>query len=144
MLSKRLLFLPIDQRDSIVNFADLYNVKPKIEDFVSDGLIFYDVFGRSVCVINGSIREGMVHLFAKPYADITVVCVDSMFIGWVRSDKIRNAGDRFIFNSKSLSSMPKDFNFAQSCAHMSEWGGWFNRDDNNWECFGCGQQIVLS
>ena len=143
MLAKRLLFLPLEQRNSIVNFVELYNIEQKIDDFVADGICATDISGRTVSVIHGTIREGVVHLPIKPYTDITVVAVDdAMFIGWIRSDKIKDADDRFILNVKSLSPMPREFDFAQTCAHMSEWGGWFV--DGNWECAGCGQQVILN
>lgn len=143
MIENRLSWLPVDQKKSIINFIELYNLEININNFVDSGIIFHDLSQRTVAPIFSKIKDNVVELSIKPFTDITVISInDGMFIGWIRSDKINISDQEFSIGLKSLSPMPNEFNFAQICAHMSEWGGWFI--DGNWECAGCGQQIVIN
>lgn len=126
------------------SFAKLYNPTLTVDNFVKQGLLVKDQNGHSVGVAVGELRSGMVHT-GQPYADIMVIGVQKgVLLGWTYSDKMIDAGDRFLIPVKALNGLPKTLKFAQKCPHLSVYGGWFNAEERNWECFGCGQSIVFS
>jgi hypothetical protein len=108
---------------------------------VSQGLVVEDVAGRKIGVAYGVIRGSLVHT-GTPYAEIMAIGTkDGVLIGWIQSDKMTDANDRYLISLKALNPMPSKFDFAQPCPHMSVYGGYMDNDEQNWRCFGCDKVI---
>jgi hypothetical protein len=108
---------------------------------LSEGVVVHDQANRSIGITYGLIRGIFVHT-GTPYADIMVIGTkDGILLGWIQSDKMTDANDRFLVSVKALNPMPTTFNFAQPCPHMSVYGGYLDNIEKNWRCFGCDKVI---
>lgn len=128
----------ISNPDTIVQIVDRYNLKPNIRNFDSYGFILRDDERRSVRVLSGKYRDDVIHL-PRVNADIAVVFVDEMLLGWVSAEEIIDAEDRVMIKTKMIESMPDSFSFKKTCPHLEEYGGFLEGD--YWECAGCGKEI---
>ena len=95
-----------------------------------------DVYKRQ-----GQLRDRSVHI-KHPYSDIVIVYSDGLLAGWTTRDKLDDLEDRVSIDIKSLNPMPDSFSFKQTCAHLSEHGGFY--DGEFWECAGCQQRLVFN
>jgi len=131
-----------DQSEATRNFLNNYKINLSVDDFVKQGVLVKDRSGRTVGVAYGELRDGTIHT-GEPYADVMVISLrGGVLAGWIHKDKMVDADDRFLVKMKSLSKLPKDFDFVQECPHLSVYGGVFNDDEQNWECLGCGKLII--
>jgi len=125
------------QKKITSSLIERYSLSPTVDDITSRGALFRDLAERKIGVCYGEIRGNLIHT-TEPYADIMVVgSKDGLLLGWITSDKMSDASDRFLVPAKALNAMPKAFMFAQPCPHMSVYGGFLDVEENNWRCFGC-------
>lgn len=125
------------QKKITSSLIERYSLSPTVDDITSRGALFKDLDNRKIGVCYGEIRGNLIHT-TDPYADIMVVgSKDGLLLGWITSDKMSDASDRFLVPAKALNAMPKTFKFAQPCPHMSVYGGYLDVEENNWRCFDC-------
>jgi hypothetical protein len=117
-----------------------YNLSLTVDNINEHGLILEDISGKSVGVRDGELRGNLIHASA-PYADITVIMAKGLMLGWIQSEKMTDAGDRFLISAQALNPMPDSFHFTQPCPHLSVHGGYLDLDEKNWRCFGCDKII---
>ena len=117
-----------------------YNLSLTVDNINEYGLILEDISGKSVGVRDGELRGNLIHASA-PYADITVIMAKGLMLGWIQSEKMTDAGDRFLISAQALNPMPDSFHFTQPCPHLSVHGGYLDLDEKNWRCFGCDKII---
>jgi len=125
------------QKKITSSLIERYSLSPTVDDITSRGALFRDLAERKIGVCYGEIRGNLIHTSA-PYADIMVIGTNQgMLLGWIDGDKMTDATDRFLIPVKALSPMPTTFRFAQKCPHMSVYGGYLDRSEGHWRCFGC-------
>jgi len=125
------------QRKIIASVIERYKLNPSVDILTSEGAVFSDAQNRKIGVCHGELRGNLIHT-GKPYADIMVVgSKDGLLLGWISSDKMSDANDRFLVPAKALNAMPSKFDFCQPCPHMSVYGGFLAIEENHWWCFGC-------
>lgn len=124
-------------------FVERYHPNFSVDNFLNEGLIFRDQNGYSVGIAISTLRDGVLHTKA-PYADIMVLGTeDGLMLGWVAREKMKDADDRYLVPVKALNKMPRLMKFSQPCPHMSVYGGYYDDDEDNWRCYGCGQIMVF-
>ena len=139
-LAKRLKNATEADIDLIVNIINKYDLDVSVRNFDNHGLFFLDG-SSTVRVMNGQLRDRSVHI-KHPYSDIVIVYSDGLLAGWTTRDKLDDLEDRVSIDIKSLNPMPDSFSFKQTCAHLSEHGGFY--DGEFWECAGCQQRLVFN
>jgi len=126
------------------NFINLYSPKLSVDSVTSSGLLVDDLNGKTVGIVTGEIRSGMVHC-SRPYAQANVVALKTgVFIGWAKREKFLDADDRFLIRVDALNAMPEKLLFSETCPHMSVHGGFYDRESDSWRCFGCDQSLVFT
>ena len=140
-LRKRLPSLSEDEIDAIHNIIQKYNIEPTIRNLDSHGFLFTDLKGRTVRICMAKWRQKEIYI-SNPFADIVVVNLDGMIVGWIESSKIEDLEDRFVIKLASLSPLPEKFSFDQKCAHLEDHGGYC--EDGQWICFNCGIGIIFN
>jgi len=113
-----------------------YGLSLTVDDVTGDGLVVKDMSGKSVGVCDGELRGNLIHT-KQPYCDIMIIMLKGMALGWVKADKMTDAGDRFLISAQALNPMPDKFIFSQPCPHLSVYGGYLDLEEKNWRCFGC-------
>ena len=129
------------QQKVIESFVNLFGVTVSVDDLCNEGIVLKDQAGRKVAPAHADQRGDMFHT-GKPYADIMVIGVGGILVGWCHATSMVDVGDRFLVPVKALYPLPKTFNFVQPCAHLSVHGG-VSRTPTTWECLGCSIEIVM-
>lgn len=125
----------------VASLIEKYSLSTTVDNVTVAGALFTDGAGRSVGVCHGEVRGNLIHT-SSPYADIMVVGAgDGVLLGWIDANKMTDAADRFLVPVKALNSMPQTFRFTQKCPHMSVYGGYLDRSEGHWRCFGCDSLI---
>ena len=106
------------------------------------GVILKDGMGRTVGLYPVTSMNGTIRSERAAFTDILVLVEGNIVLGWVPERDARPLDDTFVLSSKTINRMPKEFNFAQECPHMSVHGGVWNKGDSGWTCFGCGKLLV--
>jgi hypothetical protein len=128
----------VDVVNSLIN---KYSLSVTVDNVTPAGVLFTDQLGKRIGVCTGEVRGNLIHTSA-PYADIMVVGTSQgLLLGWVESERMSDATDRFLVPVKALNSLPSTFGFAQKCPHMSVYGGYLDRSEGHWRCFGCDSLI---
>ena len=138
-LKKRIPTLTESEAEYLAQLVESFGLNLTIKNLDEHGLILQDLKGRSVRPIFATWRSGSAHL-KNPYADIVIIIIDGLIAGWIESERLEDAEDRFIVDLKLLHKMPTIFSFDRICPHLSVYGGILN--DKFWECLGCGERIV--
>lgn len=123
----------------ILHVVDRYGLSPNIRNFDNHGFLLHDKVKRTVRIVSGSFENDVIHLQPFPSADIVIVFVDNMCLGWAERHEFIDADNIMMIKTKSLQPMPDDFSFSRSCPHLEEYGGFLQ--DSYWECIGCGSLI---
>lgn len=124
--------------DEILQVVDRYDLEPNIRNFDQFGFILTDASKRTVRIAVGKYRDDVIHL-PRLNADVGVVFVDQMCLGWVESTTLMDAGDILIAKTKMIQPMPDTFDFNKTCPHLETYGGFLEGD--YWECAGCNTLI---
>lgn len=120
-----------------------YDVSLDFDSFKDHrGITLVDAADRTVACYPVITLDGTVRCDREPFTDVLVLVEGSIVLGWVRHLDVTEIDSSFVLSVKNLNRMPKTFNFAQECPHMSTYGGYWNIEDSAWECFGCGVQLV--
>jgi len=141
VLLKRLKGANEELVDWIYQIAQRYRLQINIRNFATGRFLFTDIKGRSVAVSIGVVQNGWV-IIDDPRADVAVIAVDGMVVGWIDSGSLLPRGSQVSVKLKALHPMPDKFDFSKRCPHMSVHGGWYTGED--WECLGCGQVLPFN
>lgn len=134
---------PLEFHQAVAHVIDTYSLQPKIEDFQDPrGLVLEDLNGRSVAFYDVGTTDDYARSEVETYSSILVLVEDGMILGWVSQDQVIASDDHaFGLNVRALLPMPKVFDFARQCPHLSVFGGWWDREAKGWECSGCGKLV---
>lgn len=127
---------------AIKSILDMYSITPTIHNLDGKGFLFQDLKGRTARVVLGSWKKKDVYI-QDPCADIMILNLDGLNVGWIESSKLEDLEDRFVVELKSLAPMPDTFSFDQKCAHLIEHGGFYD-GGRSWECIGCGMELIFN
>lgn len=125
----------------LASILSTYSISPTIKNLDSTGFLFTDARGRTARVCVGDWRQTEIYI-KDPKAEIAIICVDSIILGWIESNKLEDLEDRFVVAKNVLSPMPDTFSFDQKCSHLEDWGGIHN--GKNWLCLGCNGELVFN
>lgn len=132
-----------NQEKAVGAFLNCFGKTVNLDELCNEGVVLTDRGGRKVAPSYGVIRGEMIHT-GQPYAEIMVIILDGgVLAGWVRSETMMFAEDRYLVPVKALNPIPDAFDFVQPCPHMSVYGGIYTDDRPGWECLGCGQTIIV-
>ena len=107
------------------------------------GVVLQDARNRSVGLYQVISMGGTIRSAVPVYTDVVVLVEDSVILGWVLARDVAEVNESsFVVSSKTVNRMPKDFDFAQDCPHMSVHGGIWSDTDSGWSCFGCGKLLA--
>lgn len=134
---------PLEFHQAIAHVIDTFSLKLTIQNFQDHrGLVLEDLNGRSVAFYDVGTQDEYARSEVEAYSSILVLVEDGMVLGWVPQDQVTVADEHvFSLNVRSLLPMPKVFDFARSCPHLTVFGGWWDREAKGWECFGCGHLV---
>jgi hypothetical protein len=132
-----------NQQEAIAAFVNAYATTVSVDDLCNEGIVLTDLGGHKVAPAYGEVRAAVIHT-GKPYAEIMVIYLKGGIpAGWVRSESMMDASDRWMVPVTALNRMPDSFNFVQECPHMSVYGGVYTEDRDGWECLGCSKTIIV-
>jgi hypothetical protein len=132
-----------DFSESVARLILKYDANLDFDSFRDHrGITLLDHSGRTVACYPVITVDGSVRCDKVAFSDVLVLVEGSIVLGWVRRLDVTEIDSSFVLSVKNLNRMPKVFDFAQECPHLSVYGGYWNISDDAWECFGCGIQLV--
>lgn len=132
-----------DEYISIIeNLIDKYGLQLTVENITPNGLNFRDELDHSIQIVEGEIRNKVIHITVPISSDIVVLITGGLLAGWISTDKLSSLGDRHTVPIDSLYAMPKELRFSQPCPHMTVYGGVYNNALDGWQCLGCDTLLV--
>lgn len=140
-LRKRLPNKSKEELLAINSILETYNITPTINNLDGKGFLFEDLKGRTARVMVGFWKKKEVYI-QDPCADIMILNLDGLNVGWIESSKLEDLEDRFVVKLSTLLPMPDSFSFDQRCAHLAEHGGFF--EGKHWTCCNCGVELIFN
>lgn len=120
-----------------------YDVDLTLESFVDGRGVTLECDNRTVGLYEVVADNGYLRSNVGCYTDILVLEQSGLLLGWTRRGRITEVDDKtFVLRAKALNPMPETWDFAESCPHMSVFGGWWNNEEGAWQCFGCGVSLA--